>query len=1120
MAKKPAYEELKKRVRELEDEVIALKRVAKELHESHDYLEKLFSYANAPIIVWDPKGRVTRFNRAFEHMIGIPADEVIGQKLNMLFPEATRDESLNKIANTLSGEYWESVEIPILRKDGDIRVALWNSANVYAKDGRTVIATIAQGQDISELMWSEEELRATRDYLNNLINYANAPIIVWDPETRITRFNRAFERLTGYKADEVIGQKLNKLFPEATRDESLNKIADTLKGEYWESVEIPILRKDEDIRIALWNSANIYAENSTILLATIAQGMDITERKRAEEALQESEERYRSILETAPHSITITRVKDGRYMQVNEAFCQMRGYSREEVLGRTPFELNLYVNPEDRERLIKVLKERGEVNGFEVQYQKRDGTAIDTIFSARPLEYGNEDCLIAVVTDVTELKGAQQALKKRLAYEKMLTDISTRAILIEDISMCLDECLEIMGKTLHVSRIYIFEYHNEPGTADNTFEWVSDGIAPQKENLRGIPMKKYPLWMEIMNNNKVINYKDIEDIPGEPEKEILRSQNIKSILVVPLFVNNAFYGFMGFDECRYHRKWLDEDVDILKTTAQIISNAFESKQAEDALRESEEQYRLLADNVIDIISRHSLDGTVLYVSPSVSALLGYEPRELIGTNGFNPLIPPDDLPKIQSKIIRLLKEEHSLDPMEHRMIKKNGNYVWVETASRLRQNTNNDQPFEVISVTRDITDRKKAEEALRESEEKYRILVENANDAIFVMQDQKVKFPNPRAIEMGRNLAVDLERVPFLNYIHPEDREMVIERYKKRIKGEEAPHTYTFRLMDREGEALWAELNAILINWEGKPATLNFLRDITKQKKLEAQLQQARRMEALGTLAGGIAHDFNNLLMGIQGRTSLMMDIDSSLKHYENLKGIEDIVKSAADLTKQLLGFARSGKYEVKPTDLNELIHKTSQMFGRTKKEIKTHTKYQKNIWAAEVDRGQIEQVMLNLYVNAWQAMPGGGDLYLQTDNVTLDENYAQPYEINPGRYVKISVTDTGVGMDKATQDRIFEPFFSTKEMARGIGLGLASTYGIIKNHGGIINVCSEKGEGATFDIYLPASEKEVIEEKKLPETVIRGTETILLVDDEDMIVGVGEKILKRMGYNVLTARA
>jgi len=195
-------------------------------------------------------------------------------------------------------------------------------------------------------------------------------------------------------------------------------------------------------------------------------------------------------------------------------------------------------------------------------------------------------------------------------------------------------------------------------------------------------------------------------------------------------------------------------------------------------------------------------------------------------------------------------------------------------------------------------------------------------------------------------------------------------------------------------------------------------------------------------------------------------------------------------------------------------------MFGRTKKEINIYRRYQKDIWAVEVDQGQIEQILLNLYLNAWEAMPGGGELYLQTERITLDENYTTGYQLRPGNYVKISITDTGVGMDKATQQRIFEPFFTTKEMGRGTGLGLASVYGIIKNHGGIINVYSEQGHGTTFNIYLPACEKEVVKEKELPEEALEGTETILLVDDEDTIIDVSEQILKTLGYKVLSARS
>ena len=293
------------------------------------------------------------------------------------------------------------------------------------------------------------------------------------------------------------------------------------------------------------------------------------------------------------------------------------------------------------------------------------------------------------------------------------------------------------------------------------------------------------------------------------------------------------------------------------------------------------------------------------------------------------------------------------------------------------------------------------------------------------------------------------------------------------------------------------------------------------KKKLEAQLQQAQKMESLGSLAGGIAHDFNNLLMGIQGRTSLMlMYKDSSHPDFGHLSGIEDYIKNAANLTKQLLGFARAGKYEVKPTDINDLIKKSSALFGRTKKEIAIHSKYQEDVWTLEVDRGQIEQVLLNLFINAWHAMPGGGDLFIETENVTVDESFIRPFEVQPGKYVKISITDTGVGMDEATRQRIFEPFFTTRKMGRGTGLGLASVYGITKNHGGFIDVYSEKGHGTTFNIYLPASEKEAMKGKALAGDIIKGSEGVLLVDDEDMIIDVGKELLGELDYEVLLARS
>jgi len=408
---------------------------------------------------------------------------------------------------------------------------------------------------------------------------------------------------------------------------------------------------------------------------------------------------------------------------------------------------------------------------------------------------------------------------------------------------------------------------------------------------------------------------------------------------------------------------------------------------------------------------------------------------------------------------------------------------------------------------------KRVEVALRENEEKYRSMMESMKDPIYICsQDYRVEYMNPSMVQRTGH---DATGEKCFKALHDLDEKCPWCLHDKAQQGE----SIGSEIVSPKDNRTYHVSQSPIVHEDGSISEMTVFRDTTRLKKLEDQLHQALKMEAVGTLAGGIAHDFNNLLMAIQGHASIMlMNKDSSHPDIRHLKGIEDDIESAADLTRQLLGFARSGKYEVRPTDLNEVIKKQNRMFGRTKKEISIRGKYEKDLWSVEVDRGQFEQVLLNLYINAWQAMPGGGDLYLETENVTLDQTDVKPFSIEPGRYVKISVTDTGVGMDKETREKIFEPFFTTKEMGRGTGLGLASAYGIIKNHGGFINVYSEKGHGATFTIYLPASEKEVIEEKKPAGETVSGTETVLFVDDEDMIIEVAEELFERLGYKVLTA--
>ncbi len=456
------------------------------------------------------------------------------------------------------------------------------------------------------------------------------------------------------------------------------------------------------------------------------------------------------------------------------------------------------------------------------------------------------------------------------------------------------------------------------------------------------------------------------------------------------------------------------------------------------------------------------------------------------------------------------------------------------------------KPFayeELLTTIQNALNQKKLEQEKNEiykklelSEERYRYLVENSPDIIYTLDSQSCFTFVSDSVE--RILGVESKQLIGKHYeyiIHQDDLEKAKWTFNERRTGDRATSWTEFRLKSFTGddEEITCDVKNVCIELkctgmyesqvEGR--NYNFIgthgvaRDISSRKRLETQLQQAQKLESLGTLAGGIAHDFNNLLMVIRGHVSLMfMDNNCSRLNHERLNKIDDCVQSAAGLTSQLLGFARGGKYHIQPIDLNATLRRTSQMFGRTKKEIVIQELYERKIWPVEADRGQIEQVLLNLYVNAFHAMPAGGSLLLATENVSFGNSSERPFNLPLGNYVKLSVTDTGVGMDEKTQQRIFEPFFTTRAMGRGTGLGLASVYGIIKNHKGMIEVKSKVGAGTTFIIYLPAAKQEVKNIEMVSDSIFKGIESVLLVDDEDQILDVERDILSSLGYTVLVA--
>jgi two-component system, cell cycle sensor histidine kinase and response regulator CckA len=529
------------------------------------------------------------------------------------------------------------------------------------------------------------------------------------------------------------------------------------------------------------------------------------------------------------------------------------------------------------------------------------------------------------------------------------------------------------------------------------------------------------------------------------------------------------------------------------------------------------------NEMFDIFSEQAMlgiviiqDYTIQYANTALAEITGFSVEEMcgLGRSEFMQWVHPDDQEYMLVQVKKKLGGNSDFNSRyDWRLITKSGDVRWIAMYSRP---TVYQSKTAIFGTMIDITENKRSVQALKENEEKYRFLIDNATDAIFIAQDERVKFLNPESIEMTGYTEEELLTMPFLKLIHPDDQAMVAERYQKRLLGETFESTYSFRVLTKSGKLRWGQLSTALINWQNRPATLNIVRDITQQKQMEEKLLQVQKMESIGTLAGGIAHDFNNILMGIQGRASLMMmEVDESNYHYEHLKSIENLIKDAAQVTRQLLGFAQKGKYQAIPTDMNGIIDSSAEMFGRTRKEIIVKKKFEEKLHPVKVDRRQMEQVLLNLYVNGWQAMPGGGEIYLQTENVELDKAFTIPHGVKPGTYVRVCVTDTGAGMDEETKGKIFDPFFTTRTMGRGTGLGLASAYGIIKNHKGIINVRSEKGIGTTFNIYLPITNKEVPMEKVPGKEVITGSGTILLVDDEEIITEVGKKILEKTGYSV-----
>ena len=548
----------------------------------------------------------------------------------------------------------------------------------------------------------------------------------------------------------------------------------------------------------------------------------------------------------------------------------------------------------------------------------------------------------------------------------------------------------------------------------------------------------------------------------------------------------------------------------------------EQARAEEARRQGEERFRALIEHGADAVALVAPDGTLLFASHSIERLLGFTPAELVGHPGFER-VHPDDLPRVHAALRDIIANPGTPAGLELRWRHKDGSWRYIDgvAVDRLAEPA----VGAIVVNFRDVSERRTAEAALRDSEERYRTLVEGVRDIIFALSPEgTISSLNPAFETITGWRREAWVGQPFERLVHAEDLPLALELLGRVVRGELRPASQ-FRVRTAKSDYRVGEFSATPQLHEGRlVGILGIGRDVTERVQLEQQLRQAQKMEAVGRLAGGIAHDFNNILTAITGYADLLLeDLGATDPRRQDADEIHKAADRAAGLTRQLLAFSRQQVLQPTVLEVNKLVSDLEKMLRRLLGEdVALTTQLAPTTGRVKADPGQLEQVIMNLAVNARDAMPNGGKLTLETGNVDLDESYATDhYPARAGPFVMLAVSDTGTGMSEATQAHMFEPFFTTKEKGKGTGLGLATVYGIVKQSGGFIWVYSEVGHGTTFKLYLPRVQElaeRASQPAQTPARAARGTETVLVVEDEAPVRSVARQVLERHGYTVLEA--
>jgi PAS domain S-box-containing protein len=547
-------------------------------------------------------------------------------------------------------------------------------------------------------------------------------------------------------------------------------------------------------------------------------------------------------------------------------------------------------------------------------------------------------------------------------------------------------------------------------------------------------------------------------------------------------------------------------------------------QAEAALAASEKRFRSLVQNSSDLVTILAPDGAILYASDSAERIVGYAPKDLVG-NSLLSYLDGGGVLTVRGLLQNGNGTSNGGGPVEFCLRRADGSPVWLEAVGT---NLLTDATIRgIVLNARDVSERKRADQELRESEERYRDLFDNASDLVYMAApDGSLLYVN-QAWQHGTGYnEAEIGSIELLDLVHPDSRAYYTRVLERVLKGERLDHVELV-FVPKNGTPITVEGNLSCTFKDGQPSVVRgIFRDVTERKRVEEHLRRAERMQAAGKLAGGVAHEVNNMMTGVIGFSEFLL---RSLEDGDERRSdVEEIIKAgtrAADVTRQLLAFTRQQFLQPQVLDVNAVVNDMEKMLRRSIGEDHAlEFRLSPDAGHLRADRGQLEQVLINLVLNARDAIAHDGRVTIQTAPALWDEVYAQRHggvDLPLGSYVMLAVSDTGCGMDQEVQARIFEPFFTTKAVGQGTGLGLSTVYGIVKQSGGYVWVYSEPGKGSVFKIYLPAAPAEEFAQppREEPEAPQGGSETIMVIEDEDVVRNLASRGLRDHGYSVVEAR-